>query len=124
MVDHALFPRGTSSDFMPCCFMLMISSSTLLFYVDDIIITSPSSFQIAHIKQALDHQFTIKDLSSLKYFLGIEVTRFFAGIHIDQHKYTLYILNSTGYLASKPISTPMVTSLKLQQLFGTPSVDP
>ncbi|GJV74534.1 ribonuclease H-like domain-containing protein [Tanacetum coccineum] len=45
----------------------------LLIYVDDIIITGNSVFEIEKFKVFLKSKFMIKDLGKLKYFLGIEV---------------------------------------------------
>ncbi|KAL0449266.1 UNVERIFIED_CONTAM: Retrovirus-related Pol polyprotein from transposon RE2 [Sesamum latifolium] len=49
--DHCLFVRGTGDDFI-----------ALLVYVDDVLLTSPSSQLIAEVKKYLDQLFTIKDL--------------------------------------------------------------
>ncbi|GJS29151.1 ribonuclease H-like domain-containing protein [Tanacetum coccineum] len=46
---------------------------SLLIYVDDIIITGNSVFEIEKFKVFLKSKFMIKDLGKLKYFLGIEV---------------------------------------------------
>lgn len=50
------------------------SFTTILVYVDDIMIIENDSSFIDHVKQHLDVTFNIKDLGHLKYFLGIEVT--------------------------------------------------
>jgi hypothetical protein len=46
----------------------------------------------------------MKDLGTLKYFLGIEVSRSKRGISISQRKYTLEILKDGGILGAKPVN--------------------
>lgn len=53
------------------------------------------------VTEFLSTQFKIKDLSSLSYFLGIQVTRTFAGLFITQQKYTNDILTEFNPLSSK-----------------------
>ena len=63
-------------------------------YVDDIVVTGS------------DDDDEIKDLGSMKYFLGIEVARSNDGIAISQRKYTLTLLKEIGKLGAKPEDTP------------------
>jgi len=49
------------------------SFTTLIVYVDDIILSGNSTVEMVHIKHVLHSNFRIKDLGILKYFLGIEV---------------------------------------------------
>lgn len=62
------------------------SLTTLLIYVDDVILTGSNEFEINHIKAALDATFRIKDLGDLKFFLGLEVARSSKGIVVNQRK--------------------------------------
>ena len=55
----------------------------------------------------------MKNLGSLKYFLGIEVSRSSNGIFLSQQKYTLDLLHETGMLACHPVGTPIEEGLKL-----------
>ena len=46
-----------------------------LVYVDDMVLTGNNLGYIASVKAVLDQKFGIKDLGSLKYFLGLEIAR-------------------------------------------------
>uniref|UniRef100_A0A2N9HBF7 Integrase catalytic domain-containing protein n=1 Tax=Fagus sylvatica TaxID=28930 RepID=A0A2N9HBF7_FAGSY len=81
--------------------------------VDDIVITGSDKEGIQILINHLSSSFLTKDLGKLRYFLGIEVARSKAGISLSQRKYTLDILQDTGYLGSKPVATPMEPNLKL-----------
>ena len=61
----------------------------------------------------------LKDLGSLRYFLGLEVARSTSGINLNQHKYTIDLLSETGYLNSKPASSPMLPNSKLSKTSGS-----
>jgi hypothetical protein len=79
----------------------------ILVYVDDLVLGGIDSDEIQHIKTLLDQKFNIKDLRTLKYFLGFEFARSQARISLCQRKYTLDIQQDTGLLSTKPCSTPM-----------------
>lgn len=76
----------------------------LLVYVDDIIITGPSSQAIDSLKTFLHSQFKLENLRCLKHFLGIEFARSKAGTVISQK---LQLLEDAGYLDCKPVNTLM-----------------
>ena len=52
------------------------SFTAVLIYVDDILLTDNHLKEIQHLKTYLLEKSLIKDLENLKYFLGIEVSRF------------------------------------------------
>ncbi|GAU51097.1 hypothetical protein TSUD_185270 [Trifolium subterraneum] len=105
----------SSSDYSLFTFKDKTHFTAILVYVDDIIIAGSSTAEIERIKIILDRQFKIKDLGSLKYFLGLEVAQSSQGITISQRKYCLDLLEDTCLLGSKPVSTPLDPSLKLHQ---------
>jgi len=58
----------------------------LLLYVDDIIITGSNMSLIDTFIRKLRHEFSMKDLGTLNYFLGLEVTHSATGIFLIQLK--------------------------------------
>jgi Reverse transcriptase (RNA-dependent DNA polymerase) len=56
----------------------------LAVYVDDMIITDDDESEITQLKMKLGKEFEVKDLSQLRYFLGIEVARGIEGIVLSQ----------------------------------------
>ncbi|KAK1598830.1 hypothetical protein QYE76_018634 [Lolium multiflorum] len=64
----------------------------VLVYVDDIIVTSSSSYAITALLRDLNENFTIKDLGDLHFFLGIEVKKVNNGLLLTQEKYATDLL--------------------------------
>lgn len=69
----------------------------------------------------------IKDLSKLKYFLGIDIVETNDGVCLNQRKYCLQLLNEFAYLGCKPLNTPMEVNLSFKsetyKYFCVPKVD-
>ena len=105
--DYSLFTKGSGSSFV-----------ALLVYVDDIIITSSNLSAVHELKVFLHTQFKLKDLGSLKYFLGLEIARSSKGIFLSQRHYTLQLLEDTGFLGCKPAVLPMDPKVKLCSFEG------
>ncbi|XP_057250639.1 uncharacterized mitochondrial protein AtMg00810-like [Beta vulgaris subsp. vulgaris] len=61
----------------------------------------------------LNQTFTIKDLGSLTYFLGIEVYRDATGIFLGQRKYIKDLLHDAGMTDCTVVSAPLPCGLKL-----------
>jgi len=59
------------------------------------------------LKRNLATEFEIKDLGSLKYFLGMEVARSKKGISVSQRKYVLDLLQETGMSGCRTVDTPV-----------------
>ena len=111
--DHSVFYRHSAQG----CIYLIV-------YVDDIVIIGSDHHGIIQIKQHLGHHFQTKDLSKLRYFLGIEVAQSKDGIVISQRKYAMDILEEIGMLNAKPVDTPMDPNTKLLPNQGEPLSDP
>ena len=90
----------------------------LLVYVDDILIASNNVEAVNTFKVFQDDKFKLKDLGTLKYFLGLEVARIEKGINLCQRKFTLELLTNTGLLASKLANVPMDQSAKFRSSMG------
>ncbi|XP_074300473.1 uncharacterized protein LOC141631744 [Silene latifolia] len=79
----------------------------ILVYVDDLVIAGNDNAAITDFKHYLNKCFRMKDLGTLKYFLGLEVARNLTGIFLCQRKYTLDLLSETGILGAKPSTLPI-----------------
>jgi len=112
MNDHSLFINSSERSFI-----------AILVYVDDIILAGNDKEEIDRIREALNKIFKTKDLGDLKYFLGLEVARSKKGIMINQRKYALKLLKDAGFLACKPIVTPMDNLVKLSSTRSVPFTD-
>lgn len=77
-LDHSLFIRRHNEKIV-----------VILVYVDDMMIAGNDLKLIEQTKKELHAKFKIKDLGTLKYFLGIEFSRSNKGILINQRKYAL-----------------------------------
>ncbi|XP_071721516.1 uncharacterized mitochondrial protein AtMg00810-like [Rutidosis leptorrhynchoides] len=98
--------------------------TAILVYVDDLLITGSSLTHINQLKDQLKSHFHMKDLGSLSYFLGLEVSKSAQGIFISQRKYTLDLLKEAGVINHKPYKTPLDLNSKLTADVGTPLPDP
>ncbi|XP_061353225.1 uncharacterized mitochondrial protein AtMg00810-like [Gastrolobium bilobum] len=80
--------------------------------------------EIRFCKSHLDNLFHIKDLGPLKFFLGLEVACSTNRIVLNQRKYVLEMLEETGLLGAKPVSTPIEPTVRLHQNQGEKCSDP
>ncbi|GKB81436.1 ribonuclease H-like domain-containing protein [Tanacetum coccineum] len=85
----------------------------LLLYVDDIVLTASSKTLLQQIIHSLHHEFSMTDLGSLNYFLGISVKRDSSGIFLSQRKYAVEILERAHMVNCNPNRTPVNTESKL-----------
>ena len=122
IIDHGFVQ--SKFDYSVFTRVQMGSIIILLVYVDDILIASNDVDAVSAFKQFLDNKFKLKDLGTMKFFLGLEVPRTTKGISFCQRKFTLELLSETGLLACKPSNVPMDQSLKLSSSSGDNVPDP
>ncbi|KAM6589696.1 hypothetical protein CsatA_012301 [Cannabis sativa] len=111
--DYTLFTRGTNDNFV-----------SLLVYVDDIVLMGPYIHTLQQVQQSLHQQFKLKALGELRYFLGFEFAKSKEGLFLSQRKYTLQLLDDTGFSGCKPAKTPMNPRTKLDDQQGEPLTNP
>lgn len=106
--DHSLFVKNEAD-----------SITLILVYVNDILICGSSNLEIQNIKLMLSAKFHMKDLGSVNYFLGLEISRSPAECFVSQKKYTMDLLKEHGLSDANPLKVPMDTHLKLTPTKGT-----
>ncbi|PKI49187.1 hypothetical protein CRG98_030423 [Punica granatum] len=111
--DYSLFTYSRDTIFI-----------VVLVYVDDLLVTGNSPAHCISFKRYLSSCFRIKDLSTLRYFLGIEVSRMDSGLFLCQRKYAIDILSECGMLDSRPSSFPMEQNHRLSSDSGALLTDP
>ncbi|XP_019261076.1 PREDICTED: uncharacterized protein LOC109239027 [Nicotiana attenuata] len=104
--------------------LFIYNSSTaliyVLIYVDDIIITGPSTSQILDVISKLGSRFSLKDLGPLHFFLNIEVVPLDNGLLLTQSKFIAELLSRFNMLDTKGVSTPMSSTEPLLLNDGSP----
>ena len=66
----------------------------IIIYVDDLVIGGEHLADIQHIKKLLSSRFEMKDMTKLRYFLGIELIRTPHDIMLSQRHYILNFFTS------------------------------
>lgn len=94
-----------------------------LIYVDDILMTGNNPSLLQHFISELNVCFSLKDLGSISYFLGVQVTYQPGFLHLSWSKYISDLLKRADMVNCKPIHTPMVACAQLS-LNDPPLDDP
>ena len=87
------------------------------------IITGDDSASICSLQHFLSQHFVMKDLGTLSYFLGFEVTSSSNGYYFFQAKYASDLLSKADITHNKTVSTPLEYNAKLTPLDGGPLLD-
>lgn len=96
----------------------------VLAYVDDLRIAGNSESEIDKLKHMLSIHFHMKDLGSLRYFLGLEIDKSDQGFFVSQKKYTLDLLKEFDMHTASPLKVPLDVHLKLTPEKGNSLSDP
>jgi len=83
----------------------------LLIYVDDIAVVGSSESLISQFISSMSTKFSLKDLGSLNYFLGIELKHNSLGLLLVQHRYITSILHHFKLEKCKSVLTPLHSKL-------------
>lgn len=89
-------------------------------YVNDILVTSTHQALIFSLTTKLQSEFKIKDLVSLNFFLGIQTTKKYTGLHLKQSKYIVDLLYLTKMVGAKPYNSTCSSRIKLSTNDGEP----
>ena len=92
-----------------------------LIYVNDLIITGSDAALVYRIITILDATFSTKDLGSLSFFFGVEVSPTLTGLLLSQRKYVVDLLAKYNMLSFKPVPTPLAVGTSLSERDGTHS---
>ena len=95
----------------------------LLLYVDDMLVASRNKAEVQTLKSLLGSEFEMKDLGAAEKILGMEIRRDRdqRKLFLYQEGYILKVLKRFGMNASKPVSTPLTSSIRLFELNSTQS---
>lgn len=96
---------------------------SFLVYVDDLIGTGNNELVVDQFIQALTAKFSVKNLGSLHYFIGVEVVATTDELFLSQHKYVTDLLTNTNMHNSKDVQTPMSITGSLTLHDGSPLLD-
>nr|XP_016450848.1 PREDICTED: uncharacterized mitochondrial protein AtMg00810-like [Nicotiana tabacum] len=85
--------------------------------------TGSNSRQKGEVVQKLGHEFAMKDLGPLSFFLGIEVSYFPRGTHLNQSKYANDLIIKVHIANVRTVHTPLAQKHGLEEAIGK-AVDP
>ena len=96
----------------------------LLYYVDDIILTSSHSSHFPSVIAALSQEFDLTDLGLLHHFLGLQIFYLPSGLLVPQTSYITNVLARVDLQNSKSYATPCLPHHHLLKDDGQPYSNP
>ncbi|OIT34060.1 putative mitochondrial protein [Nicotiana attenuata] len=123
LTSSRVVTRSQNNIFKPKQFFdyLAVSPNKTVPLVDDIIVTGSSIKHTDHTIKLLGNKFSIKDLGSLHFFLGVKVIPYSDGLLLAQSNYIAELLDKYHMLEANGVATPMSTSEHLSINDGTGS---
>ena len=91
--------------------------------MDDLLIIGSSKEEIASLKDAMNHEFSMTNLGLLSQFLGLEIAQSQHGIKVHHSKYDLYFLNKFNMKYFNPSKTPFLSGVKLEEVDSSPMIN-
>ena len=82
-----------------------------------------SKKEIAALKDAMKHAFSMTDLGLLSQFLALEISQSQCGIKVHQSKYASDLLIKFNMKDCKPNKTPFFSGVKLEEAGSSPMVN-
>jgi hypothetical protein len=92
-------------------------------YVDALLVVGDSVENIGMFKEEMMQTFTMGDVGSLSYYLGIEARQTSDGIKLCQKAYAMKIPNRAGLGECNGVAAPMEAHLKLSKRSTSPQAD-
>ena len=92
-------------------------------YVDDIIFGSTNVSLCEEFSKCMHSEFEMSMMGELNYFLGLQIKQTKEGIFINQAKYVKDLLKKFDFEGMKPLSTPMSSSIKIDEDENGKAVD-
>ena len=92
-------------------------------YVDDIIVTGNDPLKTQAFLKQLADRFSLKDLGTKSYFLGIEAIFTSSGLLLSQRKYIQDLLSKINMQDAKEVITLLSTSKSLKLYDRSPSTN-
>jgi len=94
-----------------------------LVYVDDLLLTGNDSKFLQTFIGSLSNRFSLKNMGSPHYFLGVEIIPLQSGLLLSQHKFIRDILEKFDMADAKPSPTPLSSTATLSLNDGSANVD-
>lgn len=100
------------------------SITYMVLYVDDVLLATNNNSRMNEIIKQLSSEFKMKDLGTVKRFMGININLEPGRITLDQEHYAIKIIEKFGMDECKPVRTPIETNLQLSRADGKPTSQP